>query len=299
MSGRPSLPQVPPRLPLQEAAAPFSLSDCDFERLRRLALELTGIALGPGKRTMLEARLSRRLRALGLRSFGEYYRLLERQGPADEERVRFVNALTTNKTEFFREAHHFAFLREQWAPARRRQAAGLGSRVRLWSAGCSSGEEPYSIAMTLLEALGPAWDFRILASDIDTEVLARAQAGIYTREELARVPVALRRRYFVPTAGPERMRIRPEVQARVVFRQINLLAEPWPIRTRFEIIFCRNVLIYFDRATQRRVVERFARVLAPSGLLVLGHSESLLGLATGFTHLGGTIYRRIESAESP
>jgi chemotaxis protein methyltransferase CheR len=267
------------------------LSEADFERFRRLVRDLTGIALGPGKRTMLEARLRRRLRALGLGSFAEYYQLL-RQGAASDEWDRFVSAVTTNRTEFFREPHHFAFLHERWAPALRTQAARGGPRtLRVWSAGCSTGEEAYSLAMTLRSALGPEWDLRVLGSDIDTEVLARAAAGRYPAEELSRAPAAMARRWFVRTATPGWVEVRSDLRSCVDFRRINLVDATWPVAGPFQIIFCRNVLIYFDRETQRQIVERFCRVLAPNGLLVLGHAEGLCGLVAGLARVGNTIYR--------
>jgi len=271
------------------------LSEREFTLFRNLVHERTGIALGPAKRLLLQSRLGTRLRALGLRSFTEYYRLLMREGDQGEEMARLVNAVTTNRTEFFREAHHFAYLTETWAPARVTGDVG-STRLRVWSAGCSSGEEAYSIAITLLDTFSREVDLKILASDIDTDMIERGETGIYAMPDVAALPRATLTRYFLRGTGKHEgeVRVRPELRARVVFRRINLLDAEWPIRTQFDVIFCRNVLIYFDRPTQQRVLERLESYLAPGALLVLGHAESLHGLLDGFAHLGSTIYRREE-----
>lgn len=278
----------------------YALADREFHLLRRLVQEHTGIALGPHKREMLRARLSRRLRALRLPGFPEYCRLLQGPESAAAELPQFVNAVTTNVTGFFREAHHFRHMTEVWLPEVRDRAANDGQRrLRIWSAGCSTGEEPYSIALTLLDHLGaalPRWDVRILASDIDTDALARAAAGVYPAERAAGVPPSLLPRGFLRGTGDwaGKLRVRPEVQEMVAFRHINLMDEPWPIRTRFDAIFCRNVLIYFDRPSQRRLLDGLFAFLRPDGLLFLGHSESLHGLLTGMKHIRNTIYQRQE-----
>jgi chemotaxis protein methyltransferase CheR len=277
------------------------MSDREFEALRALVRRETGISLGPHKRTLLEARLGKRLRALQLTSFGAYHALLEHDDPDGEERRRFVNAVTTNETSFFREAQHFAYLTTEWLPARRALAARTGERrIRIWSAACSSGEEPYSIAMTFAGELPDLshWDLRILASDIDTDVLRRAAQGVYPTEALGTVPPTWIRRFFLRGIGAHSgtVRIRPEVAALVTFRRLNLFGEAWPIRTRFDLLFCRNVLMYFDRASQGTLVGRLERMLAPTGLLVLGHAESLLGLETNLERVTGTIYRRAGTA---
>jgi chemotaxis protein methyltransferase CheR len=276
----------------------FSLSDREFELLRRLVQERTGIALGPHKREMLRARLARRLRALGLGTYLDYYRLLTEGRDGAEELPRFINAVTTNVTDFFREAHHFRFLAEQWLPRRRAGAARDGNRrLRFWSVACSTGEEPYSIALALRGALGPAavcWDVRVLASDIDTDALAQAAAGVYPAERAAAVPPELLRGSFLRGTGGNSglVSVHPQVRALVTFRRINLMDDPWPVRARFDAIFCRNVLIYFDRPTQRRLVGRLIGHLAEDGLLFLGHSESLHGQFAGMTHLENTVYQR-------
>jgi chemotaxis protein methyltransferase CheR len=276
-------------------AQPSCMTDGEFEVFRELVRSETGIALGPHKRALLEARLAKRLRALGLPTFSAYYTHLRRGDPYGEERTRFVNAVTTNETAFFRETAHFAHLEAEWLPARRALAdAGGPRRLRAWSAACSTGEEPYSIAMTWLASLDAArWDLRILATDIDTDVLTRAAAGIYRLEAVERLPTERVRRFFLRGVGrcDGSARIRPEVRDLVTFRRVNLLEAPWPIRTQFDLIFCRNVLMYFDRPTQATLVARLERMLAPDGLLVLGHAENLLGLDSTMQRVTSTIYR--------
>ena len=277
------------------------MNDGDFDAFRRLVHRETGIALGPHKRSLLEARLGKRVRALRLATYTAYRELLEHHDPTGEERTRFINAITTNETTFFREEAHFAYLTDTWLPAWRAHAAASGTRrLRVWSAACSSGEEPYSIAMTLLAHVDPRTvDLRILASDIDTDVLARAALAIYPATALAPVPPALVRRFFLRGVNTQRdnVRVRPEIRALVTFRQIGLLDEPWPMRAPFDLVFCRNVLMYFDRATQARVLGRLREQLTAQGLLVLGHAESVIGLDTALERVTGTIYRRAEAQQ--
>lgn len=272
------------------------LSDREFDLLRRLVYARTGIALGPHKRHLLRARLVRRLRALGLPSFIDYYEYLAAGAAGGaEEMEHFVNAITTNKTDFFREPHHFEYLLTTWAAARRLEGERTGrKRVRIWSASCSSGEEVYTLAMTLAEArlLPPVWDTRILASDIDTDMLAATAEALYPMERVAPVPDELLARYFLKSRGADEVRVRPELRQLVTVRRINLAETPWPIRVRFDVIFCRNTLIYFDRVMQRRILESLITFLAPGGLLCLGHAESVVGLVGELAHLGKTIYQR-------
>jgi chemotaxis protein methyltransferase CheR len=211
---------------------------------------------------------------------------------------RFINAITTNKTAFFREPHHFRYLEEQWGPARRALAARTGDRtVRFWSAACSSGEEPYTLAMVLNESLRtePGWDVKILASDLDTDILAQAEAGVFPVERTEAIPLPLLRRYFLRGVGTQAgfVKIHRELHEMITFRRINFNDPSWPIRSQFDGIFCRNVLIYFNRDTQRRILERLLIFLRPNGVLFLGHSESIFGLVDGLQHLGNTIYTRV------
>ena len=287
------------------ASTELALSDREFQLFRTLIYELTGIALGPHKRHLLRARLGRRLRAHGFATFSEYYQYL--MDPAAEgagELRAFINAITTNKTDFFREPHHFQYLSGLWAQTRRVEGDRAGRRrLRVWSAACSSGEEAYTLAMVLSEArlVPPLWDTRILASDIDTNVLAQAENGVYAMERTAPVPRDLLHRYFLHREGPEgnEVRVRPELQQLLTVRRINLAEPAWPIRIRFDVIFCRNALIYFDRAMQKAILERLVGLLEPGGLLFLGHAESVFGLIDGLAHLGNTIYARAGDLAGP
>jgi chemotaxis protein methyltransferase CheR len=277
---QPSPPGVPAR--------PGITAD-EFEAVRAYLYEQTGIALGDAKRDMVCSRLARRLRARGAGSHAGYLALV-RADPG--ERQEFVNALTTNKTEFFREGHHFEYLAHAVVP--RLRAAGR-ARVRVWCAAASTGEEPYTLAMTLAESCPAAagWDVRILASDIDTAVLAAAERGVYDADRAAAVPAPLLHKYFRRGTGAHRGKIAagPELRALLTFRQINLIADPWPFRAQFDVIFCRNVVIYFDRDTQRKLLARFAAHLSPDGFLFMGHSENVHWASDTFAPLGGTVYR--------
>jgi chemotaxis protein methyltransferase CheR len=272
----------------------IGITEREFRDFQALIRAEAGVALGPEKRALLCARLGRRLRHWGYATFTQYHEHLRDRDPRREELGRMLNAITTNKTDFFREEHHFAFLREH--VLKPRVASGHASeRLRFWSAGCSSGEEPYSIAMTVLEVLQPTAgrNVKILASDLDTEVLAFAQAGVYGAARLVGVPSGLRERHFTAPAearGRE-FHVRPALRDLVVFRQINLAGGEWPIRTTFDAIFCRNVLIYFDRELQQRVIGGFLGFLGPGGLLFLGHSESALAMRPGLERVGNTVYR--------
>jgi chemotaxis protein methyltransferase CheR len=295
--------QDPTGGPAGRGPGAVGISDREFEIFRDLVHTHTGITLNAHKRPLLQARLGRRLRVLGLRTFTEYHRYLKESDPTGQELGSFINAITTNKTDFFREAHHFRYLTEQWAPALKVRAARSGERlVRIWSAGCSTGEEPYTIAMAMREALGAAsgLEVRILASDLDTDVLARAETGEYSAEQTAPIPPPLLSRYFLRGRGDNvgRVRVRPELRSLVTFRRINFMDPRWPIRPGLDIVFCRNVLIYFDRPTQQRILERFLGLLKEDGLLILGHSESVHGLLDGVQHLGNTMYRRTRPAAS-
>jgi chemotaxis protein methyltransferase CheR len=218
------------------------------------------------------------------------------QDPRGEESLQMINCITTNKTDFFRENHHFDFLREQVIPAiRERTLRGHPRKLRIWSAGCSSGEEPYSIAITVREALGSmsGWDVRILASDIDTVMVQTAQQGIYKEDKLVDVPEEMLRRYFLRGRGEWQghFQAKQELRDMITFRRINLVEHPWPFRAVFDAIFCRNVVIYFARPTQQRLFEQMARVLSPEGYLFVGHSENLYWLSDLLVPLPGTVYR--------
>lgn len=271
---------------------PFQLKD--FRFLAKLVHEQTGIVLKDHKMNMVYSRLARRLRELELSSFKEYCGLLQGDR-GDQELGSFINAITTNLTRFFREQHHFDHLRDTVFPEIQDMAQKTGrNRLRIWSAGCSSGEEPYSIAMTLSAAfprLG-SWDARILATDLDTGMVARGKSGRYPAGDLETVPAHLRKRYF--TAGTDKSIVTASDQLRglITFKQLNLLGS-WPMKGPFDAIFCRNVMIYFDEPTKSRLVRRYAQLLKPGGWLYIGHSETLLDSQDVYQLMGRTIYRRV------
>ena len=276
-------PEAPSPLP-----GDFSMTDEDLRRVAERGRALLGIDLNESKRQMVYARLSRRLRALGKASFAEYLDMLETPEGATEAE-HFANALTTNLTAFFREAHHFEhFERELQKPV-----ADMARRLRIWSAGCSTGEEPWSIAMVLhanAEILSGR-DRRVLATDVDTEVLRAAMRGEYWTDRLKPVPPRFRTPAFLAPAG-EVSAVAAGLRGLVVFRALNLIA-PWPFKGRFDVIFCRNVLIYFSPELRARTIDRFADLLQPGGVLYLGHSESILGSHPKLVAEGHTIYRRL------
>jgi chemotaxis protein methyltransferase CheR len=284
-----SLQEASTQLPPRDIA--FSVQD--FERVRSLIHAHAGIALNPGKQNMVYSRLSRRLRETGHHSFSSYLDRLQREpDPAGAEWQEFVNCLTTNLTSFFREAHHFPLL------AARLQAAVAGSAQRIWCCAASTGEEPYSIAITAVEALdgrpGGASRVSIDASDIDTRVLATAQLGAYPLEDVERLGEARLRRFFLRGTGANagRARVKPELRDLVAFRSFNLLSGSFP-KEPYDVIFCRNVMIYFDRPTQRQVLQRLHACLKPDGLLIVGHSENFTEHRDLFQLMGKTAYRRV------
>ncbi len=269
----------------------FVLTDKDFSKIRALIHQRAGIALSEHKREMVYSRLARRLRKLRLKEFSAYLRLLESNPNGDEWQL-FTNALTTNLTAFFRESHHFPILAEH---VRR-----CAQPVSVWCSAASTGEEPYSIAMTLIEALGQrAAGGSVLATDIDTQVLAVGAEGIFSTEQVAKLAPERLKRFFLKGAGRHegKVRIRPEVSALVRFEQLNLLDSTWSLREPFDAIFCRNVMIYFDKPTQARVLQRFAPLMKPHGLLFVGHSENFSLINQTFRLRGKTIYELSSHAQ--
>jgi chemotaxis protein methyltransferase CheR len=263
----------------------FVFTLADFERVRKLIYERAGISLSTSKHEMVYSRLGRRLRALGLSSFGEYLRLLQDGDAAEWE--AFTNSLTTNLTAFFREEHHFPLLAELL-----QRHSGSG-QITLWCSAASTGEEAYSMAMTAAEAFGTlSPPVRILATDIDTSVLAKAQQGVYTMERLEKMPQERVRRFFLRGKGQHAgcARVRDELRALVDFRPLNLLDAAWSIRGPFDAIFCRNVMIYFDKPTQYAILQKFLPLLRPDGLLFAGHSESFHHALDLFRPRGKTVY---------
>ena len=284
------LPPPPVADPLADLTREFSFDKHDFERVRQLIYQRAGISLHAGKQAMVYSRLSRRLRETGHRSFAEYLQWLERAtGPqAEAEWQEFVNALTTNLTAFFREEHHFRLLAEE---LRRR---GTARPLRLWCNAASTGEEPYSLAMTVCDTLGPGAPVRILASDIDTRVLATASRGVYAEDARGLSPDLLKRHFLRGTGrNAGFIRVKPEVARLVEFRPFNLMSTHWSLGEPFDIVFCRNVMIYFDAPTQRRVLQRIHQVMKPGGLLFVGHSENFTDSRDLFQLRGKTVYLRV------
>jgi chemotaxis protein methyltransferase CheR len=273
-------------------ASDYPLTDAQFHRIRALVREHTGISLSEAKRQLVYGRLVRRLRALKLESFGEYIELLERGVVSELE--EFTNAITTNLTSFFREPHHFEYLASDVLPQIVARDSGI-RRARIWCCAASTGEEPYSIAMVLREAqeMLNGFDIKVLATDLDSAVLATGAAGIYNAERLQSVSSARVSRFFSKGGGAHagKLRARDELRNLITFKQLNLMNE-WPVRGPFDAIFCRNVIIYFDKETQRVLFERMAALQRPGDILFLGHSESLYRVSDKYELVGRTIYRR-------
>ncbi|TAL29783.1 MAG: chemotaxis protein CheR [Spirochaetes bacterium] len=269
------------------------LGDRDFAKFRDIIYEESRIKLSEMKKALVQARLMMRLRELRLSDYGEYYDYLQEN--YDAEIVNLINCITTNKTDFFRESKHFDFLREVVFPQFR--ASGK-KKMRIWSAGCSTGEEPYTIAICVLDFFGgvPQEDIKILATDIDTAVLGVAEKGVYKESILETVERETARRYFLRGTGVNegKYRVRDEVKSLVRFRKLNLLEEHYPMSGPFDAIFCRNVIIYFDKDTQRTLFDRFHRYVADDGYLFVGHSETLAGVTDKFTFIKSTIYRKTQ-----
>ncbi|PRC92971.1 CheR family methyltransferase [Solimicrobium silvestre] len=267
-----------------ESVKEFDFTHKDFERVRGLIYQRAGISLTESKQEMVYSRLARRLRASHMSSFGEYLDALERgHDPAEWE--AFTNALTTNLTSFFREEHHFPLLAEY--------AASLKEPITVWCSASSTGEEPYSIAITLCEAfksLNPP--ATVIATDIDTNVLSTASKGVYNIDRLDKMSNERVKKYFLRGKGEQDglVRVRPELRNMIEFKQLNLLSDSWPISGAFDVIFCRNVMIYFDKPTQKKILHRFAPLLKPHGLLFVGHSENFSYLTDLFHLRGKTVY---------
>lgn len=264
-----------------------AMTAAEFQRITALVNQLTGIVIKEHKREMVHSRISRRLRALGLPNFAAYLDLVESPRGADEI-GELINVITTNLTAFFRENHHFEHLQQEILDPMAAQRAG---RIRIWSSACSSGEEPYSIAMTVLgSAAAASADLKILATDLDTNMLQRASNGVYPEDRVKPIPAHLAKRALTRCASGD-YAFSDAAKRMITFRQINLLHD-WPMSGPFDAIFCRNVLIYFDADTKAQIVNRMAQLLRPDGALYLGHSESLLGEHPLVVSEGRTIYRR-------
>lgn len=273
----------------------FAFTDSDFIYLSQLIKARAGIDLPDTKRELVYGRLSKRLRQLGLKSFKQYCNILENGDK--EEFTNFINAITTNVTSFFRENHHFEFLKTVLFPKIvESQTGNLKPKLRIWSAGCSSGKEPYSIAMVLRECIPDinAWDAKILATDLDSHILDVARKGVYPSELVKDVSEERRKRWIQDGHGSNdgEVKVRDELKELISFRQLNLM-DAWPMQGQFDIIFCRNVTIYFDKDTRSRIIDRFANQLIMGGHFFIGHSESLFGLTERFAPAGRTIHTKI------
>lgn len=267
----------------------FLLTDNDFKKIASLVYGACGIVLGEHKREMVYSRLARRIRTLRLANFKQYLDYLDTH--KEQEFSDFINAITTNLTAFFRESHHFDYLKSHIVPALLK-ANQHTKRIRIWSAGCSSGEEPYTLAMTLHELFPNSWDVKILATDLDSNVLTKAQIGSYSAANVSGLEQHHLKRWFLKSKDGEMFKVKPQLQQHIHFKRLNLLQE-WPMKGPFDVIFCRNVVIYFDKETKDQLFQRYCTILAPCGHLFLGHSESMGKEHTEFKNLGRTIYQKV------
>ncbi|MCF4097560.1 CheR family methyltransferase [Maritalea mediterranea] len=267
----------------------ISLSDREFEAVRNKVYKLAGISMSDAKRTLVVSRLSKIVRRLNLQTFSDYIDFLDRNASADDIQ-EFINALTTNLTRFYREDHHFDHLVDHVGNLMKDPKIAASKRLRIWSAGCSTGQEPYTIAMALLSAFPQlkSWDMRILATDIDTDVVRRAQTGVYKENDLAGLS-AERSKFFEPLGNGD-VQIPEFIRKTIAFKPLNLMHE-WPMKGPFDAIFCRNVAIYFNKPTQERMFTRMGELLAPHGFLYIGHSENLNSVSEKFKLVGKTIYK--------
>jgi chemotaxis protein methyltransferase CheR len=272
-----------------------TLGEREFRRISDLVYEHCGINLHDGKKELVRARLAKRLREGNFKTFSDYIRYVT-EDPTGREFSILIDSLSTNLTKFFREDQHFEFLRTRFLPTLLESKGHRRDfRIRAWSAGCSSGEEPYSIAITLLEAVQGRgrWDVKLLATDISTRILERARAGVYDMQRIEPISLPLRTKYMIrrKARGGDTYEVKPALRDIIVFRYLNLM-EDWPVRGPVDFIFCRNVMIYFDKPTQGRLVQRFYDLLASGGILFTGHSESLTGIEHKFRYVQPTIYMK-------
>ncbi|MDA8104385.1 MAG: protein-glutamate O-methyltransferase [Nitrospiraceae bacterium] len=274
-----------------------ALSGNDFDRLSAFIRAECGIKLSEQKRIMLEARLRKRLRALGIESFGEYCDFLFSPEGLEQEKLHMIDVVTTNKTDFFREPKHFDYLTQHAIPELFRiHGAGMRQGLSIWSAGCSTGEEPYTLAMVLTEYAQsqPGFRFSILATDISTRVLEKAFRAVYKEERVGLMPASMKKKFLMRSKERERglVRVVPELRSCVEFKRLNFMDSNFDIDSSFDIIFCRNVIIYFDRPTQQKVLQTIYRHLKPGGYLFMGHSETLSSLSIPLASVGSMVYRK-------
>ncbi len=272
----------------------FLFTERDFKEIAALVYNACGIVLGEHKREMVYSRIARRIRERKLTDFSTYLAYLNSH--KDQEFDAFINALTTNLTSFFRESHHFDYLKKQLVPALLVQNKN-SRRVRIWSAGCSTGEEPYSLAMALHELFPSNWDVKILATDLDSNVLKKAHTGVYSAANVNGLDDALLKRWFLKSKDGESYKVKPKLQQLIAFKRLNLLQD-WPMKGPFDLILCRNVVIYFDKDTKDLLFKRYAKILAPHGHLFLGHSETMGKEHTEFKNLGKTMYQKAADART-
>lgn len=275
-----------------------TIKDKEFNYLKEVIHKETGIFLAPHKKIMLQSRLNVRLRTTQIATFEDYCKKLQ-MDPAffARELPEIVNRITTNKTDFFRENHHFEYLKNVFLPAMEEKSKTTYlKKLRFWCAATSTGEEPYSLAIVLQEyfALKPGWDIKILATDIDTNVLSTAGKGVYKEDRVLPVRKDLQQKYFDinKTESGKEYVAKPILKNMITFRKINLLDKPYPIQEKMDLIFCRNVIIYFDKPTQAKIFAEMEKILVPQGILIIGHSETLFGISESFKFLGQTIYQK-------
>lgn len=268
----------------------FNYTDKDFLRVKKLVYDFAGIDLNESKKNLVYNRLAKRIRFLQQDSFGEYLDYVEEQG--ESEFIHLINAITTNLTFFFRENHHFEYLAETVIPELLEKNKA-SKKIRIWSAGCSTGEEPYSLAIVLKETVPAGWDAKVIATDLDTNVVNTARRGVYKIDRLKGVSESRKKNWFLKGKGSNsgHVKVKPEVQSIIEFGQINLMHD-WPIKDQIDVIFCRNVVIYFDKETQSRLFDRYADLLGEKRYLFVGHSESLYKVCDRFELLGKTIYQK-------
>lgn len=279
------------------AVMPLELSDREFAQLSDLVKAHTGIKLNQNKRALVVSRLSQRLRALKLTGFSQYIDLLQRSD-SDGELINMINRITTNKTDFFREQHHFTYLTDIVLPQMVQRADRTGEKkLRVWSAGCSSGEEPYSLAITLSEFFRDlaGWDYKILATDLDTNMLNHAAAGVYDSQRMAPVANHLKTRYFTVQhqGGQTVYKAKAELKDVILFRKFNLMTPKFPLKTRLDFIFCRNVMIYFTIEDRIRILTNFHNLIHSEGYIFVGHSESLMMVPNLFKYVASTVYKKV------
>lgn len=267
----------------------FPMTNSDFKALSDIAYRTTGIVLGEHKKSLVYSRVVRRIRTLGLRDFNHYCEFLSSDGA--DELHHFINAITTNLTSFFREKHHFDFLENHVFPELLRK--NTDKKIRIWSAGCSTGEEPYSIAMVAHKFFrrSSGWDIKILATDLDSNVVNHGRQGEYDLSRVEGLSKEVKKTNFQLDRFSDKVRVKEDIRSYITFNRLNLLSE-WPIKKKFDVIFCRNVVIYFNKETQKVLFDRYADILKPDGYLFIGHSENLNGVTTRFESLGKTQYRK-------